>query len=75
MEKGKERYEIRDDFVVVLRVLTKEKIQGYAMRTQNIRAKREDNERKERRCKRNGGEESSIGSDVLDQIGEEAEDA
>lgn len=35
LEKGKERYEVRDDFVVVLRVLTKDEIQGYAVLTQN----------------------------------------
>jgi hypothetical protein len=37
LEAGKERYEARDDFVIVLRVLTKEEIQAYAVATQQIR--------------------------------------
>lgn len=36
---GKERYEIRDDFVIVLRVLSKEEIQTYAAATQVLRGK------------------------------------
>lgn len=34
---GKERYEVRDDFVIVLRVLNKEEIQAYAAATQVLR--------------------------------------
>ncbi|KAM0323120.1 hypothetical protein ACHAQA_008970 [Verticillium albo-atrum] len=34
---GKERFEVRDDFVIVLRVLSKEEIQAYAMATQQLR--------------------------------------
>ncbi|KAI9870097.1 MAG: hypothetical protein M1830_004687, partial [Pleopsidium flavum] len=37
LEDGNERYEERTDFVIVLRVLTKEEIQNYAARTQEIR--------------------------------------
>jgi hypothetical protein len=37
LELGKERYEARDDFVIVLRVLSKEEVQGYAEITQTIR--------------------------------------
>lgn len=37
LEAGKERYEAREDFVIVLRVLSKEEIQGYAEVTQRIR--------------------------------------
>lgn len=37
LEMGKERYEARDDFVIVLRVLTKEEVQAYADLTQKIR--------------------------------------
>lgn len=37
LEAGKERYEAREDFVIVLRVLTKEEIQAYAVATQKIR--------------------------------------
>lgn len=36
---GKERYEIRDDFVIVLRVLSKEEIQAYAAATQVLRGR------------------------------------
>jgi len=35
--EGKERYEERLDCVIVLRVLTKEEIQKYADKTQEIR--------------------------------------
>ena len=37
LERGKERYEAREDFVIVLRVLDKEEIQAYAVATQQIR--------------------------------------
>ncbi|ETS00102.1 hypothetical protein M419DRAFT_84013 [Trichoderma reesei RUT C-30] len=37
LEIGKERYELRDDFVIVLRVLSKEEIQAYAAATQVLR--------------------------------------
>jgi hypothetical protein len=37
LEAGNERYEERPDYVIVLRVLTKEEIQGYAVKTQEIR--------------------------------------
>lgn len=36
---GKERFEVRDDFVIVLRVLDKEEIQAYAAATQVLRGK------------------------------------
>lgn len=36
---GKERFEVRDDFVIVLRVLNKEEIQAYATATAQIRGK------------------------------------
>jgi zinc finger CCCH domain-containing protein 13 len=39
LEAGKERYEAREDFVIVLRVLTKEEIQAYANATEQIRGK------------------------------------
>lgn len=39
LEIGKERYELRDDFVIVLRVLSKEEIQAYAAATQVLRGK------------------------------------
>ena len=37
---GKERFEVRDDFVIVLRVLSKEEIQAYATATAQIREMR-----------------------------------
>jgi len=37
LEAGKERFEAREDFVIVLRVLTREEVQGYAEVTQRIR--------------------------------------
>lgn len=40
LEAGNERYEERTDYVIVLRVLTKEDIEAYALKTQEIRAKR-----------------------------------
>lgn len=39
LEAGNERYEERPEFVIVLRVLTKEEIQAYALKTQEIRGK------------------------------------
>ena len=40
LEEGNERFEERTDYVIVLRVLTKEEIQDYAARTKEIRGKR-----------------------------------
>jgi hypothetical protein len=37
LDAGKERFEARDDFVIVLRVLSKDEVQGYAEVTQRIR--------------------------------------
>lgn len=37
LESGKERFEVRDNFVIVLRVLNKEEIEQYAYATQLIR--------------------------------------
>ncbi|KAK4178870.1 hypothetical protein QBC36DRAFT_181457 [Triangularia setosa] len=37
---GKERFEVRDDFVIVLRVLSKEEIQAYADATAKLRERR-----------------------------------
>lgn len=37
LDAGKERYEARDDFVIVLRVLNREEVQAYATKTQQIR--------------------------------------
>ncbi|KAI0476544.1 hypothetical protein GGR56DRAFT_694116 [Xylariaceae sp. FL0804] len=40
LEIGKERFEVRDDFVIVLRVLSKEEIQAYAEATSQLREMR-----------------------------------
>ena len=40
LDLGNERYEERTDYVIVLRVLTKEEIEQYALKTQEIRGKR-----------------------------------
>ena len=40
LEIGKERFEVRDDFVIVLRVLSTEEIQAYATATQILRGKK-----------------------------------
>src|SRR5690606_39089038 len=37
LEAGKERYEVRDDFVIVLRVLSREEIEVYAKATAVLR--------------------------------------
>jgi hypothetical protein len=39
LEAGKERFEAREDFVIVLRVLSSDEVQGYAEVTQRIRGK------------------------------------
>ncbi|KAH8589740.1 hypothetical protein B0O99DRAFT_332847 [Bisporella sp. PMI_857] len=49
LEAGKERYEAREDFVIVLRVLSRDEIQGYAEVTERIRAAREEAEEREAR--------------------------
>lgn len=40
LEEGNERFEERPEYVIVLRVLTKEDIEAYAAKTQEIRARR-----------------------------------
>lgn len=39
LEAGNERYEERSEYVIVLRVLSKEEVQVYAEKTQEIRGK------------------------------------
>lgn len=39
LEAGNERFEERSEYVIVLRVLSKEEIQAYALKTQEIRGK------------------------------------
>ncbi|GKZ25863.1 hypothetical protein AbraIFM66951_001484 [Aspergillus brasiliensis] len=52
LELGRERYEERAEYVIVLRVLTKEEIQAYAVKTQEIRDARWQEIVKERRRRR-----------------------
>ena len=47
LELGKERFEERDDFVIVLRVLSRDEVQGYAEVTEKIRGERFLNWRRE----------------------------
>ncbi|KAI1431002.1 hypothetical protein GGR50DRAFT_128551 [Xylaria sp. CBS 124048] len=59
---GKERFEVRDDFVIVLRVLNKEEIQAYATATAQLREKRRkefEREAKEAKGGRNSDEEQT----------------
>ncbi|KAH7399773.1 hypothetical protein BKA64DRAFT_670366 [Cadophora sp. MPI-SDFR-AT-0126] len=42
LEIGKERFEVRDDFVIVLRVLTRDEVHDYAEVTKKIRVAREE---------------------------------
>ncbi|KAJ8068860.1 hypothetical protein OCU04_002547 [Sclerotinia nivalis] len=58
LEVGKERYEARDDFVIVLRVLSREEIQAYATATQQIRAAREEREEEADRARRRAKREN-----------------
>lgn len=52
LELGKERYEERDDRVIVLRVLSKAEIEQYAIVTEAIRAEREEKEKEHQRRRR-----------------------
>ncbi|KAE8152003.1 hypothetical protein BDV25DRAFT_151739 [Aspergillus avenaceus] len=52
LEAGRERFEERPDYVIVLRVLTKEEIQAYAVKTQEIREERYHEYVQERRQRR-----------------------
>ncbi|OOF94707.1 hypothetical protein ASPCADRAFT_170891 [Aspergillus carbonarius ITEM 5010] len=52
LDLGRERFEERADYVIVLRVLTKEEIQAYAVKTQEIRDARYQELVKERRRRR-----------------------
>ncbi|KAJ5958470.1 uncharacterized protein N7479_005620 [Penicillium vulpinum] len=49
LEAGNERFEERSDYVIVLRVLSKEEIQKYAVKTQEIRDTRHKEQLRERR--------------------------
>ncbi|PGH27812.1 hypothetical protein AJ80_00600 [Polytolypa hystricis UAMH7299] len=63
--EGHERYEVREDYVIVLRVLTKEEIQAYAMKTAEIRGAAYDSSRRDRhrRRQKDSDNESDSGED------------
>ncbi|KAI9732223.1 MAG: hypothetical protein M1834_004320 [Cirrosporium novae-zelandiae] len=67
LDEGHERYEERPDYVIVLRVLTKDEIQKYADKTQEIRDAREaewrNAERKDKHRRRAGGGDGHDSSD------------
>ncbi|KAL5334357.1 hypothetical protein BJX70DRAFT_19686 [Aspergillus crustosus] len=52
LEAGQERFEERSEYVIVLRVLSKEEIQNYAVKTQEIRDSRYQEYIQERRRRR-----------------------
>ncbi|XP_044721582.1 uncharacterized protein HRG_04497 [Hirsutella rhossiliensis] len=56
---GKERFEVRDDFVIVLRVLSKEEIQAYASATQVLRERRRNKSDGDREQDRDQDDEGS----------------
>ncbi|KAI0097011.1 hypothetical protein GGR51DRAFT_487232 [Nemania sp. FL0031] len=56
---GKERFETRDDFVIVLRVLNKEEIEAYAIATAQIREKHKRDAEKGSRSERYSDEEQT----------------
>ncbi|KAG5971872.1 hypothetical protein E4U58_007146 [Claviceps cyperi] len=62
---GKERFEVRDDFVIVLRVLSKDEIQEYAAATQVLRERRR-NKHESGRDRDHDGERSIDDDDVED---------
>ncbi|KAK8022470.1 hypothetical protein PG993_013237 [Apiospora rasikravindrae] len=62
---GKERFEVRDDFVIVLRVLTREEIQAYASATAQLRERRKKDEEEKR-------ENSRLTERVTSQLGRRA---
>ncbi|KAJ2894531.1 hypothetical protein MKZ38_007457 [Zalerion maritima] len=49
---GKERFEVRDNFVIVLRVLNKDEIEQYAYATQLIREKRHEEKLRKEKAER-----------------------
>ncbi|KNG87755.1 hypothetical protein ANOM_004442 [Aspergillus nomiae NRRL 13137] len=72
LEAGRERFEERSDYVIVLRVLSKEEIQAYAVRTQEIRDARYREYVQERRRRRE--EDKRRGRAVDDFSSDDEED-
>ncbi|KFA62699.1 hypothetical protein S40285_05551 [Stachybotrys chlorohalonatus IBT 40285] len=67
---GKERFEVRDDFVIVLRVLSKEEIQAYASATQVLRERRRNGEDGDRSRDRGGDHDRDPDRDHDDDGGQ-----
>ncbi|KAE9368111.1 hypothetical protein N431DRAFT_75714 [Stipitochalara longipes BDJ] len=71
LEAGKERFEAREDFIIVLRVLSRDEVQGYAEVTGRIRAARQEQEDIEaaerRRARRERHERQKLGQAQRDQ--------
>ncbi|KAH6854988.1 hypothetical protein B0I37DRAFT_363604 [Chaetomium sp. MPI-CAGE-AT-0009] len=63
---GKERFEVRDDFVIVLRVLSKEEIQAYAAATATLRERRKKEYDREGRGEAEYDEDRDRGRDTED---------
>ncbi|RAL08589.1 uncharacterized protein BO97DRAFT_353699 [Aspergillus homomorphus CBS 101889] len=72
LELGRERYEERSEYVIVLRVLTKEEIQAYAVKTQEIRDARHHEYIQERRRRRE--EDRRRGRKVDDSSSDDEDD-
>ncbi|KAE8378606.1 hypothetical protein BDV26DRAFT_188777 [Aspergillus bertholletiae] len=72
LEAGRERFEERPDYVIVLRVLSKEEIQAYAVKTQEIRDARYHEYVQERRRRRE--EDKRRGHAVDDFSSDDEED-
>ncbi|KAL4911701.1 hypothetical protein BDW62DRAFT_207196 [Aspergillus aurantiobrunneus] len=71
LEAGQERFEERSEYVIVLRVLSKEEIQNYAVKTQEIRDSRYRDYTRERRRQR---EEDRRRGRPLDDFSSDDED-
>jgi len=72
LERSQERFEERDDYVIVLRVVTREEIAKFAEKTQEIRAERENQWKEEvDRRRAQGGQqrpdEDAISDNELDE--------
>ncbi|KAH8701730.1 hypothetical protein BGW36DRAFT_290029 [Talaromyces proteolyticus] len=76
LELGHERFEERSEYVIVLRVLTKEEIQAYAVKTQEIRDERykaaKEERLKAREERHRNGKNDSSSSDDEDEEDEPA---
>ncbi|KAI9045319.1 uncharacterized protein KD926_008745 [Aspergillus affinis] len=74
LEAGQERFEERPDYVIVLRVLSKEEIQAYAVKTQEIRDARYHEYIRERRRRREEDRRRGLKVDDFSSDDEEDDD-